>query len=95
MSQQDEPTRAPARPGPYIAVAVILAAGIVLPLVVPIYARQAPSFIGLPFFYWYQMLWVVIEAVLLLICYRILRAEDRRRRAALTGGAASEREARS
>lgn len=79
----DRPTRAPARPAPYVAVGVLLAVGIVLPLVVPFYARTEPTLLDLPFFYWYQMLWVVIEAVLLLVCYRILRAEDRRRRSAL------------
>jgi uncharacterized BrkB/YihY/UPF0761 family membrane protein len=83
MTQQDVPTRAPARPGPYIVVAVLLALGIVLPLIVPIYARQEPRLLGLPFFYWYQMLWVLIEAVLLFVCYLIIRVEDRRRRAAL------------
>jgi uncharacterized membrane protein len=94
MRQQDVPTRAPARPGPYIVVAVLLALGIVVPLIVPIYARQEPRLLGLPFFYWYQMLWVLIEAVLLLICYLIVRAEDRRRRAAL-GGDDSKRSVRS
>ena len=54
-----------------------------LPLVVPIYAHHAPELFGMPFFYWYQMLWVLIEAVLLLICYRIVRREDRRRREAV------------
>ncbi|MBW4042897.1 MAG: DUF3311 domain-containing protein [Acidobacteria bacterium] len=92
MDQDDLPTRAPARPGPYIAVLVILAVGITLPLIVPIYARSTPALFGLPFFYWYQMLWVVIEAVLLLVCYRILRAEDRRRRAALTQAGRMDRE---
>jgi membrane protein implicated in regulation of membrane protease activity len=80
----DEPaTRGPARRGPYIAVGVILALGILLPLIVPIYAHAEPALAGLPFFYWYQMLWVLIEAVLLLICYRIIRREDRRRRDAV------------
>ncbi len=88
MDQDDLPTRAPARPGPYLAVLLILAIGIVLPLLVPIYARTSPELFGLPFFYWYQMLWVLIEAVLLLLCYRILRAEDRRRRDAVVNGAA-------
>jgi hypothetical protein len=65
---------------------VLLAIGIVVPLLVPVYARVQPSLFGLPFFYWYQMLWVLIEALLLLICYRIIRAEDRRRRQGRPGG---------
>jgi uncharacterized membrane protein len=69
MRQQDVPTRGPARPGPYIVVAALLVLGIVLPLVVPIYARDEPRLIGLPFFYWYQMLCVVVCAVLTAVVY--------------------------
>ena len=79
----EQPTRGPARPGPYIVVVALIAVGIILPLIVPIYARATPSFIGLPFFYWYQMLWVFIDAALLWICYGILRREERRRRKAV------------
>jgi hypothetical protein len=83
MPGDDIPTRGPARPAPYIVVGVLLALGIVLPLLVPVYARTEPTLIGLPFFYWYQMLWVVLEAVLLAISYEIIKREDRRRRAAV------------
>ena len=83
MPVDDAPTRGPARPGPYAVVGVLLAIGIVLPLVVPLYASTEPTLIGLPFFYWYQMLWVLIEAALLAICFAIMQREDRRRRAAV------------
>ena len=79
----ESPTRAPGRPGPYITVGVLLVIGIAVPLIVPIYAHAEPSLIGLPFFYWYQMLWVFIDAILLWICYLVLRREDRRRREAV------------
>jgi uncharacterized membrane protein len=80
MTFHDEPTRGPARRGPYVVVGVLLAIGIVVPLLVPVYATATPALFGMPFFYWYQMLWVLIEALLLLVCYRIVAAEDRRRR---------------
>ena len=32
-------------------------------LVPTIYNRRDPTFIGIPFFYWYQMLWVPISVV--------------------------------
>jgi hypothetical protein len=83
MPGDDLPTRGPARPTPYVVVGVLLALGIVLPLIVPVYAHAEPTLIGLPFFYWYQMLWVVLEAVLLAISYEIIKREDRRRRAAV------------
>ena len=42
---------------------------------VPTYNRIEPSLAGIPFFYWYQMAWVVLTAGLTFIVYRI----DRRR----------------
>ena len=29
----------------------------------PFYNRAEPAWMGLPFFYWYQLLWVVLSAV--------------------------------
>ncbi len=37
------------------------------------YAFQAPALFGFPFFYWYQMLWVLISAALTGIVYRATR----------------------
>jgi len=33
------------------------------------YNSVEPSWIGIPFFYWYQMLWVIISAILIAIVY--------------------------
>ncbi len=35
----------------------------------PFYNSVEPSWGGIPFFYWYQMLWVIIGAVLTAIVY--------------------------
>jgi hypothetical protein len=35
----------------------------------PFYNKLEPAWAGIPFFYWYQMLWVVISAVLTAIVY--------------------------
>ena len=83
MSQLGAPTRGPARVAPYVVSGILIAIGIILPLIVPIYAREDPSLGGIPFFYWYQMLWVFIDAGLLWIVYVIVTREDRRRRAAV------------
>lgn len=40
---------------------------------VPFYSSGSPSFLGFPFFYWYQLLWVVIGAVLTAIVYLATR----------------------
>ncbi len=35
------------------------------------YNRIEPKLAGIPFFYWYQLLWILIGAVLVLIVYFI------------------------
>ncbi|MGA2894210.1 MAG: DUF3311 domain-containing protein [Xanthobacteraceae bacterium] len=35
----------------------------------PFYNKLEPSWLGVPFFYWYQMLWVVVGAVLTAAVY--------------------------
>jgi len=36
---------------------------------VPFYNKAEPALIGIPFFYWYQLLWVMVGAVLTAIVY--------------------------
>ena len=36
---------------------------------VPSYNRIAPEIAGVPFFYWYQMLWIVLGAAVMLPIY--------------------------
>jgi hypothetical protein len=43
---------------------------LILVLWVPYYNRAEPSWIGIPFFYWYQMAWVILSAILTAIVYR-------------------------
>jgi hypothetical protein len=43
------------------------------------YAKVGPSLGGIPFFYWYQMLWVVLTAALTIVAYLLLRKERRSR----------------
>ena len=35
----------------------------------PFYNRAEPAFIGMPFFYWYQLAWVIVGAILTAIVY--------------------------
>jgi hypothetical protein len=35
----------------------------------PFYNKAEPSLIGMPFFYWYQLLWVILGAILTAIVY--------------------------
>jgi hypothetical protein len=41
---------------------------------VPFYNAKEPSLYGIPFFYWYQMLWVIIGAILTAIVYVVTDA---------------------
>jgi hypothetical protein len=39
----------------------------------PLYAKDSPELFGFPFFYWYQLAWVPIAALLTWTVYRALR----------------------
>lgn len=56
-------------------VGVILLVGIVVPLLVPTYARINPRLFGFPFFYWYQLVWVFIAAGLCGLSFVLLKRE--------------------
>jgi hypothetical protein len=38
---------------------------------VPSYNRIAPELAGIPFFYWYQLMWIVLGAAVLLPIYLV------------------------
>ena len=61
-----------------VVVAVLLIAPFVIYLAVPSYARVKPRLAGFPFFYWWQLLWVILTAVLIGIAYLLTRRGDRR-----------------
>ena len=48
---------------------IVLLLFCVFVLWVPVYNRVEPSFIGLPFFYWFQLLLVLVGAALTAIIY--------------------------
>ena len=77
------------RPAYWIS-GVLVAVAVVVPLLVSTYAKAKPALWGFPFFYWYQLLWVFISAILVSICYRLVMGEERRRRAAQGLGEPSE-----
>ncbi len=35
----------------------------------PLYSFREPAFVGIPFFYWFQLLWVIITALLTAVVY--------------------------
>ncbi|MFD4751064.1 DUF3311 domain-containing protein [Streptomyces sp. NPDC058426] len=68
-----------------IVVGLCLVAPFVAMLWVGSYAKIDPTFIGIPFFYWYQMLWVFISSGLTFLAYKLWQHDQRVRRA-LRGG---------
>ncbi len=40
-------------------------------LAVSTYNRQAPDLGGIPFFYWYQFLWVIVTAAIMVVVFRL------------------------
>ncbi len=55
------------------AATVLLTVAIIGTLWVPSYARSTPRLGPLPFFYWYQLIWVPVAALLCWTCYLLLR----------------------
>ncbi|MFB7509006.1 MULTISPECIES: DUF3311 domain-containing protein [Streptomyces] len=70
-----------------VAVGLCLAAPYVAILWVGSYSAADPTLIGIPFFYWYQILWVVISTALTATAYQLWQ-RDQRARAAQKGGEA-------
>ncbi|MGW1464816.1 DUF3311 domain-containing protein [Streptomyces sp. NPDC002308] len=70
------PTVTPAR----VVIAICLAAPFVALLWVGSYAKVDPTFIGIPFFYWYQMLWVVVSTGLTMLAYTLWKRDQRSRK---------------
>lgn len=46
-------------------------------LVPPLYARSSPALFGFPFFYWYQIAWIVLSAAIVWIVYAATRERER------------------
>jgi hypothetical protein len=62
-------------PAAYAAATVLVIVGIAGTLLVPIYARSTPKWGALPFFYWYQLIWVPAISILSWLVYLLLRAK--------------------
>ncbi|MEU0894113.1 DUF3311 domain-containing protein [Streptomyces massasporeus] len=86
MSQAPETSGGPVVTPVRVVIAVCLIAPFVAMLWVGSYAKTDPAFIGIPFFYWYQMAWVLISTVLTMIAYKLWQ-RDQRARSAAKGGA--------
>lgn len=66
---------------PLIAASICLIIGVVLPLLVWTYAKTEPTLWGIPFFFWYQFLLVIVTVVLTSCAYQFVTSYEKERRA--------------
>ncbi|MBV1935785.1 DUF3311 domain-containing protein [Streptomyces sp. BV286] len=71
-----------------VVIALCLIAPFVAMLWVGSYAKVDPTFIGIPFFYWYQMLWVFVSTALTMVAYQLWNRDQRARRSRKGGASA-------
>lgn len=71
---QPQPKRASRLP---VMTTVVVAVLLLIPCValaaVPTYSRETPKLWGWPFFYWYQVMWVLITPVLTYLAYVLIK----------------------
>jgi Protein of unknown function (DUF3311) len=67
--------------GAWAAVGVLLAAGIVLPLLVFLYDSATPTLLGFPFYFWFQFLLIPVVSALTFTAFKISQGATRRDRA--------------
>lgn len=76
---QPPPSRRPLPVGPAVTALVLLALPIVALLLVPLYAKDEPELLGFPFFYWFQLLMVVVASALTYAAYVVVHRARRDR----------------
>jgi len=60
-------------PAATTAVVVLLAIPCLALALVPTYSRETPELLGWPFFYWYQLMWVLITPIMTYAAYVIIK----------------------
>lgn len=80
MSEVREEKRPPTVTPMRVVIGLCLLAPFVAMLWVGSYAKIDPTFIGIPFFYWYQMLWVLISTALTMTAFQLWKRDQRSRK---------------
>ena len=53
------------------AIYILLLVPYIAMLWVPSYNRATPELAGVPFFYWYQLVWILLGSLLLFLTWRV------------------------
>jgi hypothetical protein len=70
----------------YIVLALLLLVPSLVNLVVPIYNKEMPSMFGIPFFYWFQTVWLVVcSGFYLAFAYLMNKKEEKSPSTTATG----------
>ncbi|MCY0859553.1 MAG: DUF3311 domain-containing protein [Sulfolobaceae archaeon] len=64
----------------YIVTAVVFLILIILYALLPLYNKVSPTIGGLPMFYWYQTIMLVVTSILLLIPVLLVKEPDENKR---------------
>lgn len=64
-----------------VVAAICVIAPFVAMLWIPSYNKTNPKLLGFPFFYWYQLLWVVITAALMVVAFQVVKRDNAARQA--------------
>jgi len=56
----------------WVLVGGLLAVPMVVPLLVPIYARETPELGGMPFFFWFQFALIPVAAIFTTLAFRVV-----------------------
>lgn len=73
-----QPSRHRLSRGTMITAGVLLGLPIIALLWVPLYARKGPELWGFPFFYWYQMAWVIVCGFCTAAAFQVIERDRRR-----------------
>jgi len=68
--------------GRWVLIGLLLTPAVVLPLWVSLYDRAEPTLFGFPFFYWFQLLLIVVSVALTVPAFLLSQDADRRDRVA-------------
>ena len=66
----------------WVIVGVLLAVGVVVPILVGTYDSEAPELGGFPFYYWFQFLLIPVVSTLTYIAFKLSESATERDRAA-------------
>jgi uncharacterized membrane protein len=86
MSHADPASDRPVSPaarhtnGAWAVVAVLLAIGIVVPLLVGLYDREDPALFGFPFFFWFQFMLIPIVSLMTFTAFKLSQSATARDR---------------